>query len=249
MFQNAQRLIYSPLYATLKYSQLKNINMKKLLLTLIAFTVLTAFGQTTDNYGWNKRIAFIVGGGSSIVSTELYNNPVVNKTNNFVTIEKASNIKPNLSLGIVYTPFVSNIERTVKVIKDGEIVEETFIEYYPRGITFGLFLNPISLSSVSTNSISNTVDIGLGIGWRSGNFSFLVTNEYFSIRQPREYFVEQFKDNNQAYIINGEVQNSIDINDNSIFKDKIAVSWGLKIAYTFDITKSFYTNSKNIATD
>ena len=41
------------------------------------------------------------------------------------------------------------------------------------------------------------------------------------------------------YVINGQIQNSIDIDDNNIFKNVVAVSWGIKIAYTFDVTKTF----------
>ncbi|MEY3499229.1 MAG: hypothetical protein RL308_898 [Bacteroidota bacterium] len=224
---------------------------KSILLTLFAATTLLCKAQnpTDDNYGWNKRISFIVGGGASVVSTKLYADPVINKTNNFVTIEEASKLKPNLSLGIVYTPKVSNVIRTIKVKKADKIEDEQLIEYYPRGISFALFINPVSLSSLSSSSVTNTVDLGLGLGWRSGNFSAFLTNEYFAIRQPRDYFVKQFEKNDQAFVVNGEVQNSIDINDNSIFKTSIAVSWGIKLCYTFDIVKSFYSNSKKITAD
>lgn len=227
--------------------------MTKKVLILAMLTVTTMFCQAQnpadDNYGWNKRISFIVGGGASVVSTKLYADPVINKTNNFVTIEEASSLKPNLSLGIVYTPKVSNVTRTIKVKKENQIVDEQLIEYYPRGISFALFMNPVSLSSLSNSSVTNTVDLGLGLGWRSGNFSVFLTNEYFAIRQPREYFVNQFRNNDQPFIINGEIQNAIDINDNSIFKTSIAVSWGIKLCYTFDIVKSFYSNSKQITAD
>lgn len=250
-------LVFMPRSFLTKTEQtdLKNQNhlMTKKIILLTILTVTTLLGKAqnpaNDNYGWNKRISFIVGGGASVVSTKLYADPVVNKTNNFVTIEKASKLKPNLSLGIVYTPFVSNATRTIKVKKDENIVKEKLIEYYPRGISFALFMNPVSISSLSSSSVTNTVDLGLGLGWRSGNFSFFLTNEYFAIRQPRNYFVNQFKNNDQAYVINGDVQNSIDINDNSIFKTSIAVSWGIKFCYTFDIVKSFYSNSKKITAD
>lgn len=195
--------------------------------------------QDIASEGWKKRIAFIIGGGASHILTELYDIPVVNKATDFVTIERAARVKPNLSLGISYTPVVKSIPRKITVVRDGETVEETVIEYAPRGITFSLFLNPLSLGSVSANSISNTVDIGFGIGWRSGDFSFLITNEYFGVRQPRDYFIDIHRNNDTPYIINGNVQSTIDTTDNNVFKNKIAVSWGVKIAYTFDITKSF----------
>ncbi|MCB0374374.1 MAG: hypothetical protein KDD04_00485 [Sinomicrobium sp.] len=198
-----------------------------------------ASAQAIASESWTKRIAFIIGGGASNVVTELYDIPVVDKATNFVTIEKANRVKPNLSLGISYTPNVKGIPRKISLIKDGDPVEETVMEYAPRGLTFSLFLNPLSLGSVSANSIANTVDIGFGVGWRSGDFSFLLTNEYFGVRQPREYFVAIYRNNDTPYVINGNIQSTIDSTDNNIFKNKIAVSWGIKIAYTFDITKSF----------
>ena len=217
--------------------------MKALLLTLIIFVSQLTFGQA-ENFGWNKRLSFVAGGGASFISSRIYNIPVINKSNNFVIIEEADVVKSNLSFGIVYTPFVSNVIRKIKIIKDGKFVIDTLIEYYPRGITFALLLNPISLSNVAESSFSNTIDIGYGFGWRSGNITFLLTNEYFAIRQPREYFIRQFEGNDKSFIVNGQIQTLIDQNDDSIFLNKIAVSWGFKVVYTFDIIKSFYKNSK-----
>ena len=201
---------------------------------------------SNDNYGWNKRVSFIVGGGASVIVSGLYDDPVVNRTTNAVIIEKASIGKPNVTLGILYTPFVSSVSRDVTVL-DGQTEKiKQIMQYYPRGISFALFINPVSLTQLSDNTFSNSVDLGLGAGYRAGSFSVLGTVEFFSVRQPRSYFVDQYKDNNQPYIINGEIQTSIDVNDNSIFKSVVAVSFGVKFCYTFDIVKSFYKDSTEL---
>lgn len=204
---------------------------------------------SADNYGWGHRISFIVGGGASLIATNLYNDPVVNKTNNAVIIEKASRIKSNLTFGISYTPFVSNVIRTIKVknSKTKKVEEIQVIEYYPRGISYALFLNPVNLSTLADKGLSTSIDLGFGLGYRAGPFSVLGTMEFFSVRQPRDYFISQFQNNTATYTVNNQVQTSFDINDNSVFISKPAVAFGLKFCYTFDIIKSFYKTSGEIA--
>jgi hypothetical protein len=200
--------------------------------------------QKGNDYAWSKRVSFIAGGGLSVVTNKLYQDPIVDKTNNFVKIEELQRWKPNLTLGISYTPFLVNAVRKIKTVENEKEVEKTLIEYYPKGITFSLFLNPFSVSKLSENSLSNTVDLGLGIGYRSDNFSFLVTSEFFSIRQPRDYFVKKYSEEDLSYIVDGQIQKAFDINDNTVFTKKVAISFGIKFAYTFDIIRSFYANSQ-----
>lgn len=200
--------------------------------------------ENDNDFGWSKRVSFIVGGGISIVSNKLYQDPIVDKANNHVQIEALQRWKPNLTLGISYTPYLANTVRRIKVVENNEVTFKTLIEYYPKGLTFSLFLNPVSVSKLSENSLSNTVDLGLGVGYRADNFSFLVTSEFFAIRQPRAYFIEQYLDKNQSYVVDGQVQKAFDINDNSIFTKKIAASFGIKFAYTFDVIRSFYASSQ-----
>ena len=192
-----------------------------------------------EDYGWTNRFAFMVGGGASIVLNKIYLDPAINKTNNAVIIEEAGRLKPNISLGIVYTPYVTTFTRQVKVKKNGKEENLTLYSYAPRGFSIALFLNPISLSKLSDTGLGSTVDLGMGLGWRSGNFSIFGTVEFFSLRQPREYFIDQFRDNNKPYIVNGQTQTSISTNDNDVFKSPITTALGIKIAYTLDVVKNF----------
>jgi hypothetical protein len=225
--------------------------MKKtiFLLLLLVETSTLVIGQSTnsDNYGWDKRISFIAGGGASFVLNELYLDPIINKTNNNVIIEKAAKAKPNVTLGIVFTPKVVDMERTIKLKRNDKIIKEKIIEYYPKGFSFCLFANPFSLNNLGSSNVSNTIDLGYGVGYRSGNFSVFLTNEYFAIRQPRKYFIDLYKGNDKPYVINGQMQSAIDVNDNSIFKTAIGITLGIKLCYTFDIVKSYYTNSKQLS--
>ncbi len=223
------------------------------LLTFLTFLPLSMFGQekkpnaektvtSVEEEGWNKRISFFVGAGTSVISNKVYELPIIDKTNNNVIIEESGKLRPNVSLGIVYTPFVYDVERFINYYNsEGEKKVKKVIEHVPKNFSVALFINPISFASANSN-LSNTVDLGFGLGWRSDNFSVFATMEFFSLKQPRDYFINGYGTNNKQYIIGGEVQTAIDVNDNSIFKNKVMTSFGIKVAYTFDIVKS-YSNS------
>lgn len=195
-----------------------------------------------EEEGWNKRISFFVGAGTSTIINTVYELPIIDKTNNFVIVEKSGQLKPNVSLGIVYTPFVYDVERYINYYDtDGMKKVKKVIEHVPKNFSIALFINPVSFAAANSN-LSNTVDLGMGLGWRSDNFSVFATMEFFSLKQPRDYFIANYEGTNKPYIIGGETQNAIDVNDNSIFKNKVMTSVGIKLAYTFDIVKN-YSNS------
>ena len=203
-----------------------------------------------EDYGRNKRISFMVGMGASHITSELYQDPIVNKTNNNVIIANTGRTKTSLTLGIAYTPYVYDITSTIRTIKaDGSIEKKKVIEHVPKGFTFAAFLNPVSLTKVTQiQPFFNMVDFGIGIGHRTaGGVTLLLTGEFFSVNQPRQWFVDQFKDNNKQYVIGGSPQTTIDPTDNSIFTNKIVITFGFKVCYTFDIIKNYYNNSQSIA--
>lgn len=202
-----------------------------------------------DNFGRNKRVSFIVGVGASYISKSLYQEPVVNKTSNNVIIGEAGRIKTNLTLGIAYTPYVYDITSSIRTIgADGKVTTRKVIEHVPKGFTVAAFLNPISLTKVNQSQpFFNMVDFGMGIGHRTaGGVLFMLTTEFFSVNQPRQWFIDQFKGNDKNYIIGGSPQTTIDPTDNSIFINKMAITFGFKVCYTFDIIKNYYNSSQTI---
>lgn len=200
--------------------------------------------ENEDNYGWNKRISFFVGAGISTIGNTVYELPVIDKTTNNVIIEEAGSLKPNVSMGIVYTPFVYDVQRRIQYRDtNGDLQTKYITEHVPKNFSVALFINPISLSAANSN-LENTVDLGFGLGWRSDSFSVFATMEFFGLKQPRNYFVEQYKTNDKQYIIGGETQTAIDINDNSIFKSEVMTSFGIKLAYTFDIVSRYSAASR-----
>lgn len=200
---------------------------------------------TTDRAN-NKRISFIVGVGPSIASRSLYLDPVIDPINNFVHFQKASRLKGSISLGIAYTPYTTDILSTpTSVNAAGQIVTTQSVETVQKGITGALFVNPLLFSKISENqSYFDSPDFGFGLGYRfAGGVSIFATSEFFWVRQPRDWFADQFKANNAAYMVGGEVQKSIDLKDNNLFATKPTVTFGFKVCYTFDIVKRFITTT------
>lgn len=178
----------------------------------------------------NNKFSFITGIGASYITDNLYQNPAINATNNNVVIEESQNIKTNLSIGIVYTP-------KKLIMNKGKENEEIV----PYGVSFATFINPIALSKATENqSFFNITDFGIGLGWKfAGNVLIMATVEFLGVRQSREWFIEEFKNNDKQFLVNESPQLSFDITDNNIFETKIATTIGFKVCYTFDIVKNF----------
>jgi hypothetical protein len=70
--------------------------------------------QDDDDGGLNTRISFMLGAGFSGVLTNLYEEPVIDKVTNFVKIQEATALRTNLSLGIIYSPYVYEVSRQVR---------------------------------------------------------------------------------------------------------------------------------------
>ena len=133
-------------------------------------------------------------------------------------------------LGIVYTPYFSTFNS-----KDKTPIRVT------HGLSYAAFFNPVNISkATNTQTFMDVMDVGFGIGWKSAsNFLILGTIEFFGARQPRDWFIEKYKNNNNSFLINDSPQLSFDINDNDIFQTKVFTSVGIKFCYTFDVIKNF----------
>lgn len=178
--------------------------------------------------------SIIVGGGLSFTGTSLWETPVINQTDYTVQLERAGRMRPNISIGIIYTWINDN--------SDAQKNSLGLIEIKPHGWSTALFINPIKFDELSNSSGNLQVDLGLGVGYRWNQFSILATAEFFAVKQPRQYFIDQYQGNNAQYIVANEIQTSIDGDNSSIFKSTIAWSVGLKLCYTFDVVKKLYTD-------
>jgi len=187
--------------------------------------------KMTQQEDINSRISFIFGAGAAGMLSTIYEEPVVDKVSGNVKINEGSNLKTSISLGIVYTPQLWTIDNKKDIAK---------------GISYALFISPTTIGTLGNNLIKTNIDAGFGIGYRTvGGFSVFAVVDFFSLRQPRDYFVNEFKSNDKVYTVNGEIQSSLDISDNAIFYDKLVTSIGFKFCYTFDIVNAFKKQSSN----
>jgi len=77
--------------------------------------------------------------------------------------------------------------------------------------------------------------VGFGIGYRKNNFLMFLSYDFLPLRQPKDFFIDQYKDQNKTYILAGteEPVRTLDINDDNLFYTKLYQSIGIKIAYSF----------------
>lgn len=217
-----------------------------LLVLLICFSIsLVCEESIKETEDWSDQFSFVIGTGASYSMKKLYEIPIIDKATKNVKIDVASYIRPNLSLGITYTPVVWNVVVNKQTIdEDGNLKDNKSVEYVPKGISYALFINPASLVSGS-DGLKSIIDLGLGIGYRNGDLSIYGTVELFGINQPRNYFIDTYSEGDKQYMIDGDVQTSFSLDDESIFKTKIVTSIGVKIAYSFDIITGFKTQATN----
>jgi hypothetical protein len=207
----------------------------------------TAKGIDAGDYGWQSRFAVFLGAGVGVSTGQLYNDPVINPSNNVVEIEKSQKITTSLSLGVVFTPHIYSVTRTIPVIDSkGNTKDVQLIAYVPKGISYAVFLSPVNLTKLSSDGFVNNVDVGLGIGYRNGDFLALATIDFLSVRQPRQYFVDQYSDSSQTFTIGGQTQTSIDVTNNNIFYNKLETVIGIKLCFAFSLAKSFYSSSQSL---
>ncbi len=134
-------------------------------------------------------------------------------------IERGPFYRTSATFGIIYSPFV------YKVWTPGAI-DTTF---RAQRLSFGLFMAPSTLAGLSSARFFENIDMGLGVGYKSQYFAAMFTLNNISIKQPRTYFVNDYQDKHKQYFVNGQVQSSIDLNNNSIFYTKHLWSIGFQV--------------------
>ncbi len=218
---------------------LKMTRTSKVLLFLVTglISVGNAYGQPAkkDVDDITERINFIVGVGANYIPTILYQNPAINKTNNSVLIEKGQRIKTSLNFGIVYTPYFRTFYQS-----DGST------KTVPHGISISTFINPLTLSKATdAQPFFNALDFGVGIGYKfAADFLIMGTVEWFSVNQPKDWFVNEYQANNKPFLINNAPQQSFDLADSNIFRNKTVTTFGFKFCYAFDIVKNVNKKEK-----
>lgn len=186
------------------------------------------------NQGTTSKISFMMGIGVATSLDKVYQMPVVSAIDNTVKMEIGQRAKVSATFGISYTPYLYKIYD--KENPDGY--------FATKGISFIAFFNPLTLVKNSNLEESFSLNnFGLGIGFKSvTGFAVYGVAELNTVKQPRQWFIEEFKDGNKNYQVNNQIQNSFSSTDESIFRNKLIPYIGIKASYTFDIIKDFVSS-------
>lgn len=182
-----------------------------------------------------KTISFVFGLGAGYIGSKLYDDPKVEDTHGYVSLQQHQRIKTGITLGIAYTAKYTTLNTPSE---DGADIKKHIVPY---GWTVAGFINPTGVSDVSSSqSLWNFVNLGVGFGRRTiSGFSFMATIDFYGVQQPREWFLNEYANNKTPYTLNGALQKSVDSSDTNIFVNKVFPVWGFKMCYSIDIIKQF----------
>lgn len=192
---------------------------------------LTKGNKVMVSQGTTSKISFVMGIGASTSLDKVYQMPVVSSIDNTVKMEIGQRAKVSATFGISYTPYLYKIYD----------IQNTDGYFATRGISFIAFFNPLTLMKNSNLEESFEINnFGMGIGYKSvTGFAVYGVVELNTVKQPRQWFIDEFKDGNKTYQVNNQIQNSFNSTDESIFRNKFIPFIGIKACYTFDIIKDF----------
>lgn len=228
------------------------------LFTLFCLISFTSFSQDTSkkepkkekeqeesNESDNKRFGLIVGIGGNNSIYDIYKTPVIDFDSNYVRLDKEARFRGNFSLGLSYTfgPIEEKVGRFVRSSEDGYdlVLEERDFD----GFSIAAFFNPLGIGDIGNSNISRPIDLGLGLGYRHGDFAIYGTVEGFSLNQPRPYFIDQYRSGDKQYLVNGQVQTSISPDDDRIFANQQFLAVGIKMTFTFSVYNKSVKRLKN----
>lgn len=199
-------------------------------------TVSSEDNESKSDFKWEKPFNIFASAGAAYQFGSQYN-VTISPIDNTVQFEQIFPVITRFSLGLVWNPFPDKRKKTISEFKllkkmgsENEIIR--------RHLAVALLINIFKLgySSGDFNS-SSPIDVGFGMGYRNKKFLVLGTLDLTPSRTPRKYFYDQFYNNNKPLVLAGSTEplKTIDIDDNSLFIDKIFISIGIKIAYTFTV--------------
>jgi hypothetical protein len=215
--------------------------MKQLLFSLIGIMLIfTSFAQegveslnqqAADQIAnkVNKGVNFGISLGFNSVFKEIYDariSPIDNKLN-ITSIPKASFLLSTaISVPLNKGKYGG---RYYRKLSGGQPTGPVY--YVPFGWCFIATVNLVSFNSAATGSIFNQkIDGGVGIGYRiNEDFQIALTIEMLSIRQPRDFLVNNYQD--KVIEINKQPVTTLNLDDNDYFRDRYMGSASLKFIY------------------
>lgn len=188
-----------------------------------------------DDIKFERPINFFAAAGVSFRLQDIYSVAVspIDKT---VQFDKGSPIFSSLTTGLVWNPVA--LPYKVTYYKDKE--KDWRYEYKSLWPCFALLVNVFNLSFSGQQPNSTLpIDVGFGLGYRKDGLCILATCEFTPIRQPRQFFIKGYKDQNKQLIYSGGTDPVTEISpdNNNLFTTKLIPAFGIKVAYAFTGTK------------
>jgi hypothetical protein len=178
-----------------------------------------------DGYKINtKMLKFGASLGFNYLTKKIYD-PVLSPIDNSLKLQSISPISFLLSTTVIINP-ISSYYR--KLDAAGKPIGDVYS--VPSKLSFVATVNLAQFGASQMNSFNKKIDGGLGLGFElNENFHVAMTAEMISVRQLRDYIVNDYE--NKPIIINNETLNALDISDNKLFVDKYYFGVSLKFIY------------------
>ena len=219
---------------------MKNFSLCILVIVLFLFSTKVLVAQATPTE-FERPINFFLAAGVNTPTIGKLYDVSISPIDYSVQFDQVKSPTTKITTGLLWNPF--NPQKT-------ENKKDLFIEGSANTVkkksdfVVALLVNVYQLSfSESDLSTDIPLDLGFGFGLRFSKFAMLATAEFTPYRVPRNYFFKEFYNDsgsgNKQLIIAGtsEPVTSIDTGNDSLFKNKVFLSFGFKIAYAFTNTK------------
>lgn len=173
-----------------------------------------------------SNLKITIGIGATYGLNKIYNITTTQiSDSNRVQFQDVSRLNSTISAGLIWSPFYKKNTRD-----SSRTANNMTTKYYKSNFSLGFFLDYYLFpSQKEVNSISK-FGLGLGIGYSKNNFGILGKISFNTLRYPRQFFIDSFRNQNRPL---GSFSSGVNINDNSLFFDKTNISLGVTVVYIF----------------
>lgn len=162
-----------------------------------------------------RKLNFAIGSLLLFDLSPLYN--VTLTAGDTVQFESLSRLNSVLSAGLFWSPQLGIKQSKKSGLNNDSIKHQNLF-------SLGLLLTYTLTPNISQLPGTNPLGMGFAVGYKTQNLGVYLTGNLKLVRQPRQYFIDQYKDANLAL-------SSLDINDNGIFVNKTHLSLGFSLMY------------------